>query len=128
MKRKSTSKVRGVALLTFCLVILFNPNIKIIDIFPDFIAYFILIRLLGDIAEKVPHFAELKTSVKRLLALSLIRLPAQMLSSFIKGKNTLDGDINVLMTLIFAVAEVVLLCMAITNLFNALFISEKERS
>ena len=114
-------RIHGVALLTFCLVILFNPNVKIIDIFPDFIAYFIMIRLLKDVSEKVPYFAELKSDLKKLCTLSLIRIPAQTVSSFIKGKNTLDGDINVLMTLIFAVAETVLLCMAITNLFNALF-------
>ena len=121
MSKTRKPKMRGVALLTFCLVILFNPNIKIIDIFPDFIAYFFILRMLGDAPEKVPYFEELKLSIKRLCLLSIIRIPAQMVTSFIKGINTQDGDINVLVTFVFAVAESYLLCMAITHLFNGIF-------
>ena len=44
--------------LVISLLLLFNPNVSIIDPLPDFIAFFILARLVERAADIAPHFEE----------------------------------------------------------------------
>ncbi len=121
MAKQIKEKVRGRGLLIFCLVLLFNPNIKIIDIMPDFIAYFFIMRMLRGISDAVPYFSELRSDIKKLFILNILRFPAQFIINLAKNQNTADTDAAVLMTLVFSVLELILLFSAITHLFNALF-------
>ena len=52
-KQKSIYKT-----VIFSLIFLFNPNISVIDILPDFIAYFLLARAFLYAADRAPHFEE----------------------------------------------------------------------
>ena len=42
----SDKKKNKIPLIIFSLIILFNPYVKVVDILPDFIAYFIIAKLL----------------------------------------------------------------------------------
>ena len=106
------------SLITLAIVLLANPAINIIDIMPDFIAFFILARLIGRADRIVPYFAETKSALIKLGIISLCRIPATL----IMFANMRTGrDILPLFTLIFAVLEVIFLVSAVKNGFNALF-------
>ena len=117
---KNKQRIKGFGLLTLSLVLLFNPNVRVIDILPDFISYFILMRMMTHIADKVPYFAELRASVKKLFIFSLLRIPAQFIITLAQSKDTSDVYMKALMTFIFSVVELLLLWCAVTDLFRAL--------
>ena len=100
------------------LIFLINPNINMIDILPDFIAYFLLYSIISKSALIVPYFDEAKRAFKNLGIVTLVRIPCM----FIVFTNMHTGrDIVPLFTLIFAVIEGVLLFSAITNSLDGLF-------
>lgn len=111
-------------LLILCLFLLHNPNFNTIDIFPDFIAYFILARLTKRYSECAPYFAEFRSACIKLGFVTLAKIPAMfiMLSNMRSGR-----DIVPLFALVFATAELALLYPAIKNGFSALFyVSERS--
>ncbi len=121
MKKEKKEKIKGVGLIIFCLVMLFNPNVKVIDILPDFIAYFILARMITEITDVIPHFDDLRIKLNQLGILNVCRIPAQMLITMAHTKNAADNDIVTVLTLSFGVLEAILIAYAITHLFNGLF-------
>lgn len=116
-----TKKRTGVGAVIFALFLIINPNINIIDILPDFIGYLILLSVIKKAAATVPYFDVAKTYLTRLLWLSVLRFPAALAMVAIRDANTADSDIIVLLTFVFAVAEVLLMVFAISNLFAGLF-------
>ena len=75
MKKKRNYYLRiGAALVLLC-----NPNIHVIDILPDFIAYFIIFSLLSEAADLAPHFAQARDSAKKLALIGLFKIPAAFL-------------------------------------------------
>ena len=118
MSKKEKSK-NGAILLALVLIV--NPNINIVDILPDFVGYIILIRAISGAALTTPYFSEAKTYLTRLMWLSVLRVPAFLIITAVRNQNASDGDIIVLMTLVFAVCEVLLLIFAISNLFSGIF-------
>ncbi len=117
----SDTKKKKLPLIIFSLIILFNPYVKVVDIFPDFIAYFIIAKLLERPADSAPYFEETRVSAVRLAWISLLKIPAFMLIVFIRSNNTLDSDVYAMATLIFAAVELLFLIPMINNLFSALF-------
>lgn len=118
MSKKEKS---GLGAIIFALILIINPNVNIVDILPDFVGYIILIRAISDAALTTPYFSEAKTYLTRLMWLSVLRVPAFLIITAVRNQNAADGDIIVLMTLVFTVAEVLLLIFAISNLFSGLF-------
>jgi len=109
------------AAVIFALVTLFNPNVNLIDVLPDFIGYFILARVFERAADSAPYFEEAHASFVRLTWLSLAKIPGLFVIIFARSHNTNDNDIISLMSLVFAIAEIILVVMAIKNIFDALF-------
>ncbi len=105
-------------LIIAALIFLCNPNVNIIDILPDFAAYLIILKVIGKSEDIIPYLAECKSAVKRLLILSLIKLPISfvMISQLHTGR-----DIIPLFTTAFAALEVIFIFSAVTNLFKALY-------
>ncbi len=103
------------------LLLLFNPNIHIIDFLPDFIAYFIIYSLLDKAADSAAYFAEARNAFLKLGYVTLSKIPVLFLVYSIRSGNTRDVDIFALVSLVYAVLELVFLIPAITNLFDALF-------
>ena len=103
------------------LVFLFNPNVSVIDILPDFVAYFLLARSFLFASDCAPYFEEARVAFKRLGWLSFCKVFGLALIFIVKRGNSLDNDIIPLVTLVFAVCEALLTFSAIKNLFAALF-------
>ena len=119
MKRR----VKVGALFSLSLLLLFNPNINLLDVFPDCIAYFMLIYAIGDASESVPYLAECKSALGKLALITLIKIPAffMMYSNLVTGR-----DIIPMFTLIFVVLEAILLYSAVSYGYKALaYIGER---
>lgn len=105
-------------LIFLALVFLFNPNINVIDLLPDFFGYFILVRLLRYPADISPYFEEARATLQKLAWLSVLKVPAIFL---IFGFGTGRGDTTALLALGFCIGDLILGIMAIKYLFDALF-------
>lgn len=94
------------------------PNINIVDLLPDFIAYIILFRMIKPTTLAIPYMHETKNTLKRLAFLSLAKIPAfvVMIANMHTGR-----DIVPLFTLVFGVIEAILLYSLVTDLFAGLF-------
>lgn len=118
---ENKNKLKGYGILVFCFVLLFNPNISIVDVLPDFIAYFIINRMLTRAADRAPYFAEAKQAVKLLAWLTFAKLPALILLGASKSNDAFGNDMMALMSIAFATLEVILMLQATRNLFDAFF-------
>lgn len=103
------------------LILLFNANIRTIDLLPDFIAYIIILRMLSKVTLRAPYFHEAAEAVKNLLIITVLKLPSQLFISMVQSQNVRDNDIVVLSTLVFSVLEAIFIIKAIKYLFDALF-------
>ncbi|MBQ9069884.1 MAG: hypothetical protein IJY23_00870 [Clostridia bacterium] len=119
-EKKKSMRTIGYKWLIFALVMLFNPNIQLIDLLPDFIGFFILAKFLEKAADAAPYFEEAREAFLKLGFVNLFKFPALILVRAVRSHNTLDNDILALMTLVFAVLEIIYLIPAIKNLFDAL--------
>lgn len=107
-------------LIVFCLVLLFNPNINIFDLLPDFIAWFILAKLFEKAADSAAYFEEARASFVKLGWLNVAKLPAFLFILMVRGQNVHDNDIYTLISFSFAIVEAILVVQAIKNIFAAL--------
>jgi len=115
------TKKKKAPLIVLSLIFLFNPNIQIVDLLPDFVAYFIIARLLLMPSVKAPYFEEARSSALKLGLVSVAKIPAFLLAIYIRSHNRLDNDIFPMLALIFAVVEIILLIGFINNLSSAFF-------
>ena len=114
---------RAYPLIILSLVFLFNPNINLIDILPDCIAYILLALVIGDLAQSIPYLAECKSAVLKLALVTLVKIPA---FSVMYSNMKYGSDIVTLFTFSFAVLEFILIYTAVKNLFLALsYIGER---
>ena len=116
-----TNRKKFYALLTASFVLLFNPNITIVDIMPDFIAWFILARLFERAANSAPHFEEARVCFVRLGWLNLAKIPAFIIVMFVRSSDVFDNNIYALASFSFAVGEFLLIIPAVKNIFAGLF-------
>ena len=79
--------------LIFALIMLFNPNLQLIDILPDFIGFFILAKFIERAADAAPYFEEARAAFVKLGYISLAKIPALFVIVLVRSKNTLDNDI-----------------------------------
>ncbi|MBR2432887.1 MAG: hypothetical protein IKB23_08220 [Clostridia bacterium] len=114
-------KTKSYSLIIFCIVLLSNPNINVIDIMPDFIAWFILAHIFERAADTAPYFEEARVAFLRLSLVSLLKIPALLLILFVKSRDTLDNNIFALVSFSFAIFEIILLIGGVKNLFSAFF-------
>ena len=112
------SNKRLFPLIIFSLIFLFNPSLNIVDLTPDFIAYFILASLISASAEALPYFKEMKDAFLRLALLNV----AKSVGALVMFANLSSGsDIIPLFTLIFNTLEIILLIGAVNNTASAMF-------
>ncbi len=101
MKKKKNYYPRiGAALLLLC-----NPNIHIIDILPDFIAYFIIFSIISEAADLAPHFSQARDAAKKLAIVGLFKIPAVFIILVARSHNTMDSNLVPTFAIIFAVVE-----------------------
>ena len=107
--------------LILCMVFLINPNINVVDILPDFIAWFMLAKLFERAADSAPYFEEARASFLKLAWINLAKIPAFFLIVSIRSKDTMDNNVFALFSLSFCALELLFLLPCIKNLFTALF-------
>ena len=112
---------RSYGLIIFSFVLLFNPTSSLIDILPDFIAWFILARLIERAADSAAYFEEARSAFIKLGWLNIAKIPGFLLAFMIRSGNAMDNDVIVLFSFAFAVCELLLIIPAIKNIFLALF-------
>lgn len=120
-KDKENKRTRGDGLIFLALLFLINPSVQVVDILPDFIAYFIIIRRLSYAVDRAPYFAEAKSAISKLLLISVLKLPAYFVIIFARSGNVGDTDIYALFAFSFAVAEAIFSVIAIYNIFEGAF-------
>ena len=103
---------RKFPLIILSLVFLFNPNVNIIDILPDFVAYAILVLIIGSLSESVPYLAECKEALIKLTLVTLVKVPAFVI---MYSNMKYGSDIIPLFTLSFAVLECIFIFSAVKN-------------
>ena len=103
---------RKFPLIILSLVFLFNPNINIIDILPDFAAYVILALVIGGLSAGVPYLAECKEALIKLSIVTLVKIPAFVI---MYSNMKYGSDIIPLFTLSFAVLECIFIYGAVRN-------------
>lgn len=109
------------SLIVFSLIILFNPTANIIDIFPDFIAWFILAKLFEKAADSASYFEEARSAFIRLGIISAAKIPAFILVLLIEKKSGIGNDTYALASLIFSTLEIIFIIPAVKYIFEALF-------
>ena len=118
IKKRQNAKLSKV-LITFCLILLFNPLVKMVDIFPDFIAYFVFALMLNRITYFVPHACELRSSLLKLGVFSLLRLPLQLIITQVGATNATEKEnLAVTLTFAFCIIEAVLFIIATNNFYQ----------
>ena len=108
-------------LLIFCLVFLLNPSINVIDVMPDFVAWFILAKLFERAQDSAPYFEEARAGFIKLGYLNLAKILGFALIVLVKSKDTSDNNIFALVSFGFAAFEMLLLIPTVNNIFSALF-------
>ena len=122
MKSKTVfTKISGYALAALSVVFFMNPTVRLVDILPDFIACFIIAKLLRYPSDRVPYFAEARTWIIRIGIISLTKIPAFYILTMVRSGNVADYDVSALMTFSYAVIEAIAFTLAIKNLFSALW-------
>ncbi len=117
MKKSLSEKKFPKTLLVIAVLMLFNPNVNILDPLPDFIGHFIIARALVHAARRVPFFEEARIGFLKLALISVAKYPAFLLMVMIRGGNTLDNDVITLFSFSFAVVEVIFTVKAVNDLF-----------
>ena len=116
-------------LIIFSLVFLFNPSFNLVDLLPDFVAYFILARVFDKASDCAPHFDEARRGFLRLGYLCLAKIPALIIIVSTRSVNVGDNDIIALFCLIFATAEILLAVPTVKHIFDALsYLGERSEA
>ncbi len=116
-----TKKRISYGLIFFSLVLLFQPNILIVDFLPDFLACFLLAAFFARGEDSIPGFSEAKRSLSLLGVLGLLKFAGLALIVLVRSKNTSDYDILALVCTLFGAAEILLSVIAANRSFRALF-------
>ena len=105
----------GAMIAAFC--ILANPNISLVDILPDAIAYGLLLYSLRHVSTFAPYMGEAAAGFRKMLYISLLKIPAL----FIMLTMAMQRVTITVFSLSFAVLELIFLLPAIRNLFEGFF-------
>lgn len=97
-------------------IFLFNPNINILDIMPDFIGYALIIIGLYRLRDLAPAIADSLRGFMRLLVLSLLKTAVLFLISGLSDKGFL-----LVFSFVFTLAEVAFMLSAFSNFFDGMF-------
>ena len=117
MKKQKKYYARiGTALFLLC-----NPNIHVIDILPDFIAYFLLFSVISEAADLTPHFAQARDACKKLALIGLFKIPAYFIITVARSQNTMDSNLIPTFAIVFALLEVIFGYTLIYHVSEALF-------
>lgn len=127
LPQKSGSPLLRPGRLFLGCVFLFTPNISLFDLLPDFIGFALLLSAIREAAYIFPHFEEARRGLRRMLYISVAKLPASLLMLSIASKSLDERSIVTVFSLSFAVLDLIFLLPALRSLFEAIvYIGERE--
>ena len=98
-------------------VFMFNPNINIIDLLPDFIGYIILCVALTPLSDINEHMAEAYAGFKRMIFIDAAKVLAFVWVFGISVTSEYNSSL-MLWSFIFGIVELIFLLPAYVNLFK----------
>ncbi len=102
--------------------ILFNPNLNLIDLLPDCIAYALILLALRRFSDLVPHMADACDAFRKLFYVTLAKVPATFLMFFLASERVTIT----LFAFSFALLELIWLYPAYRSLFEGiLYLGER---
>lgn len=110
-------------ILLFCIapLFIFNPDIAIIDIIPDFIGYILLLIPLSKLRDVDENFEEAKNRFIAALFISVGKYAALLLSFGSIGQNEGGSGSSLMMfSLVFATLDIIFVTRAFLSFFTAL--------
>jgi len=111
-------------LLIIGLLFLFNPEITIFDIFPDFIGFLLIARAIAPLSEVSPSAEAATSCFRKLAAVSGVKMLAFLPMLSIRNS---EPSMSLLFTAGFAIATMIYLFPAFHDWFNAIrYFSERE--
>ncbi len=104
-----------------------NPNISLFDLLPDAIGFALFLSAIKECVFVFPHFAEAYTGLRRMLWLSLAKIPAFFFMLRIAAGNLDERAIIPVFSLAFTVLELLFILPAFRALWEGfVYIGEKE--
>ncbi len=116
---KNKNEKMGLLIIAFAFIFLFNPNFNIVDILPDFIGYALLSVGLSKLADMNDDIAAAHKGFSRALVLDLIKIGALFLVFGTQNPEE-QKTMLLLVSFVFAVAELIVLIPAYKSLFGGL--------
>ncbi len=107
-------------------IFLFNPNITVVDIFPDFIGCLLIISGLSSLRDVSDSLENARLNFLRLFWISLSHIPAFMLMIFISSSFVSEKTSILVFAFVYAVVEFFLINNALTSLIDG-FVYVGER-
>lgn len=119
MKENSekTKKVLNGGLLVLGAVFLFNPNISVIDVLPDFIACVCIIVATSKLSEMISYFDDARAAFIKLAIVSFSRIPIWMMIVSVTADHTEQRSLYTVFTLAYLVVEMIYALPAFKSLF-----------
>lgn len=100
-------------------VFMFNPNVNIIDVLPDFIGYIMLCMALTPLGDMNEYISDALTSFKRMIFIDAGKILAYMWVFGLSVSKEYNSSL-MLWSFVFGVLEIILLIPAYVNLFKGL--------
>ncbi len=101
------------------LVFLFNPNVNMVDILPDVIGYLLLLWGVNGAAGIAPYFEDACRGFRRMVWVSLAKIPALFLVLSIIGTNAGERGLLTVFAFGFAALEIIFALPALRDLLRA---------
>lgn len=98
------------------MIFLFNPNVNVLDILPDFLGYALILYGLRKLRDMAPEMEEFLADAVKLTALSAARLAAVFFTYAVD-----DPGYLMIFSLVFSLGEIYLMLHAFSRFFDGLF-------
>lgn len=114
-------------LVVMSAVVLANPFYNLLDVLPDFVGYAIIFFLLNDIADIYPYFDEVKNNARKLMWISVSKIPFIILMGWIEDKHPGESTLLAVIMIMYTVVELIFILPSVNSLYRALsYIDERE--
>lgn len=113
----------GLKYILVGIIFLMNPNISVIDVLPDFIGYFFILKALWPVSVMYPHFRDASDSFRRLAFVSIVKTVIFPVI-FIVAPSEITWLL--LLSFVFAVIEIFYSLVAFSKLYEGIYYSAER--
>ena len=118
---KQPKRLLSTTLMILGFVFLADPTVNILGLLPDSLGYLFLILALAPLVQTVPHFEEAQTGFRKMLYVSLLKIPVGLYVLSLLAASPRDLPVFAVLALGFGILEFLFLLPALRNLFDGFF-------